>query len=179
MPEAIAHHQPHDALQENRRQISRFLVIGGASVAVDLVTYMALTGPLALDTHLAKGIAYVSGMVVGFVGNKFWTFGSARRSVAEPISYALLYATTLAVNIGVNGAVLAVGGSAAKLPAFLVATGTTTVLNFLGMRWVTFRGGIDERLQAEHRAERQPHAGPTVSPGTNRIAIDSHHNVTG
>lgn len=144
--------------QETFKQIRRFLVIGVLSVLVDLTVYLLLNR-FGLQTHLAKGISYVSGMVVGFVGNKFWTFESARRSAAEPLTYLLLYATTLMVNVAANAVVLSL--FADLLPpfwnralAFLVATGVTTVLNFLGMRFVTFFGGVRDRRERAETAWR-------------------------
>jgi putative flippase GtrA len=145
--------------QENKRQIVRFLVVGLVSVAVDLACYMFLGTILFFATSVAKGISYLAGMAVGFVGNKYWTFGSTRRSASEPVTYVVLYIVTLAVNIGVNSAVLGMTGGW-TVPAFLLATGVTTVLNFLGMRLVTFRDGIQDRLRAQSGGPSQPHAVP-------------------
>jgi len=130
---------------ENRRQVGRFLIIGGSSAATDLACYLLLIGPLAMSVHAAKGLAYLAGMVVGYFGNKYWTFGSARRSLSEPAAYMALYATTLLVNIGINSLALFVLGTRYQILAFLAATATTMVLNFLGLRLVTFRVGIRER----------------------------------
>jgi putative flippase GtrA len=124
-----------------RRAFLRFLVVGSTSVLIDLVVYQALTAA-GWSPHGSKGISYVAGMAFGFVANKLWAFGSKRKSLAEPATYAALYATTLGVNVGLNAAVLALLGVRFTLPAFLVATGTTTVLNFAGLRWVTFRKGM-------------------------------------
>jgi putative flippase GtrA len=88
----------------------------------------------------------LAGVVVGFVLNKAWTFQSARRTWTEPVNYLLLYLATLGVNVGCNNLVLAWVWNQ-KLIAFLFATGVTTVLNFLGMRLVTFRAGVAERRQ--------------------------------
>lgn len=156
---------------ENQRQVLRFLVVGGTSVAVDLASYVALLATLSLSASLAKGLSYLLGMAVGFAGNKYWTFGSARRSASEPFTYAVLYAVTLAVNIGVNAAVLSISGGW-KLPAFLVATGVTTVLNFLGMRLVTFRHGIQDRLRQQAGATAPhspgaPHAPAELASSSN------------
>jgi putative flippase GtrA len=144
---------------ENRRQVRRFLVVGGLSVAVDFVGY-ALLVLLWIPTPIAKGLSYIAGMVLGYFGNKHWTFGSRRRSISEPAAFAVLYAVTLVVNIGINSAVMAVLGPEVRVLAFLVATGTTTVLNFLGMRLVAFRAGIHNRLTTERHvpsAVRAPH----------------------
>lgn len=135
--------KPTEDSQQLRRQILRFLVIGGASVVIDLCVYFLLLS--TLQPAWAKGISYVVGMLFGFLGNKFWTFESQRKSLSEPIVYTLLYAFTLGVNIGVNAGSFSAAmhfvsaEQVSQLIAFFVATGTTTVLNFLGMKYLTFR----------------------------------------
>lgn len=130
---------PAEPARREIGRVLRFVAIGGTSVLVDLLTYRTLDG--TLSPAAAKALSYVAGMLVGFVGNKFWTFESQRRSLSEPVLYVLLYAVTLGVNVGVNAAVLAVDPDG-LLSAFLAATGVTTVLNYLGMRLVTFRRGV-------------------------------------
>jgi putative flippase GtrA len=136
---------------ETARHIRRFLVIGVLSVLCDLATYGLLL-KLEILVPIAKGVSYVTGMVFGFYGNKFWTFESPQKSIAEPITYLLLYAVTLGVNVGINSFLLGqlsdpIGPTLAKGFAFLVATGTTTILNFLGMRLLTFNAGIRARRE--------------------------------
>lgn len=137
---------PHETRREVGR-IGRFIVIGLGSVAIDFFVFRWLSASLPGDA--AKAASYVAGMLFGFVGNKFWAFRSARKSVSEPLVYAGLYAVTLGVNVGVNKMVLAVLGESAGVFAFFAATGTTTVLNYLGMRWLAFRKGIQESAAIE------------------------------
>jgi len=132
----------------HRRQLSRFVIVGLLCVATDGVVY-AVAGRCGLSQDLAKGVGYLAGMALGFVLNKAWTFGSRRAAGSEAATYVALYAITLLVNIGLNHATLTVIAgrlvpSAAAALAFLVATGVTTVLNYLGMRYITFRRGIAE-----------------------------------
>ncbi len=121
--------------RRERRRVLRFAVTGCACVAVDFAVYQWLGG--MLSPHVAKGISYLAGVGVGFVGNKFWTFESRQKSWAEPALYLLVYAATLAINVAVNAIVRAETGSEAF--AFLTATGITTVLNYLGLRFLAFR----------------------------------------
>jgi putative flippase GtrA len=130
---------------ETRRQIARFLIVGSSSVAVDLGLYALLTSYTPLAWGLCKGVSYAAGVAVGFFGNKFWTFESPRRSAAEPALYLLLYAGTLLLNIACNQLALAAFGPHHRLLAFLLATGVTMVTNFLGMKFVAFRRGIEVR----------------------------------
>jgi putative flippase GtrA len=144
--------------RETTKQVRRFIVIGVLSVLVDFAVYTLLTG-LGLVWDVSKGVSYVSGMVVGFIGNKLWTFESARRSAAEPFTYLVLYATTLGVNVLVNRIALVVlagwlSAGAVKGLAFLAATGVTTVLNFVGLKWITFRVGVRQRRERVEAAGR-------------------------
>jgi putative flippase GtrA len=137
--------KPWSEAQETRKQLARFLVVGTVSVLVDLAAYRLFGSAFGWRMDIAKGISYWAGVVVGFIGNKAWTFESSSKSLREPISYVALYAVTMIVNIACNRAALAVLGSDAVTTAFLFATGVTTVLNFLGMKLVTFRQGVDDR----------------------------------
>ena len=139
-------------VSETRGQIARFLVVGGASVAVDLAVYAILTALTPLFWAAAKGLSYAAGVVVGYFGNKFWTFQSASRSAGEPALYLVLYTFTLALNIGCNQLALTMLGPQFKLASFLFATGITTVVNFLGMKLVAFRRGIELRQLAHSAA---------------------------
>ena len=143
--------------EENRTQLQRYLVVGLLSVLTDYAVYQLLTGR-GLSSAAAKGLSYVAGMILGFVGNKSWTFRSARRSPGEVLSYLGLYSATLGLNVGVNEAaqsILAtvISSTWSATFAFLVATGVTTVVNFLGLKFITFRLGIDQRRKALQRSD--------------------------
>lgn len=120
------------------------MVVGLVCVAADLSVYTALSDGLGIRLTAAKAISYLVGVAVGFGLNKRWTFRSSRRTWSEPISYLLLYAVTLGINVVCNNFVLSLLPNW-RLLAFLLATGITTVINFSGMRLVTFRKGIAER----------------------------------
>lgn len=139
-------------VSEERRHLVRFLVVGVLCVGIDLGCYAGLV-VLGFAVPVAKGVGYIAGMILGFVLNKTWTFGSRRSASGEAVAYILLYALTFAVNIAVNSGVLATArvllpGTWPAIAAFLAATGLTTALNFLGMRFVAFRKGIAERRVA-------------------------------
>lgn len=127
-------------------------MIGCGSVAIDYAVFTCLSASLSAD--VAKAISYVAGMLFGYFGSKYWTFRSARKSASEPLAFVALYALTLLVNVGVNRATLAGLGASATLVAFFAATGTTTVLNYLGLRLLAFRKGIEQREAADDHAER-------------------------
>jgi putative flippase GtrA len=147
--------------RESRIQLLRFLVIGVSCVFVDLGIYRILVVQFGLRVDVAKAISYWGGVVVGFIGNKFWTFRSQQKSLREPLSYFALYCVTMVANIGCNRAVLSILGPNATGLAFLFATGVTTCLNFIGMRFLVFRRGIQSRQSTEHSRSINATAIPT------------------
>ena len=121
-------------------QLSRFVVIGVLSAAVDFGSYQGL---LALGTwaDAARAVSFILGTTTAYLLNRRFTFqveGGARARLA---GFVLLYATTFALTVGVNALMLAV------LPAiplrvsvaWVISQGTATVVNFVMLRTVVFR----------------------------------------
>ena len=117
------------------KEIYRFLVGGGSAVLIDAGVYVMLK--TRIDFSLAKVISYIIGATVGFVINKLWTFECKGFNVAEILKYAVLYVFSAYANAFVNRTVLLVISS--TIFAFLCATGTSTVLNFIGQKFLVFR----------------------------------------
>lgn len=129
----------------NSGELKRFLVSGGSAVACDTIVYAVLFG-LSVPPSIAKAISFIAGTVLAFFLNKFWTFKKPKRSHVEVVKFICLYASTLGANILVNRIVLdhAVAVVPALEPfkvqfAFLSATGTSTVLNYLGQKFWVFK----------------------------------------
>ena len=119
-----------------RRELSRFLVAGISAVATDMGTYFLLLN--ILNPAPAKALSFLCGTVVAYVINKYWTFEVSRRSYSEMCRFSLLYLSTLVANVGVNKLTLNVLPQMI-LVAFLAATATSTILNFIGQKWWVFR----------------------------------------
>lgn len=117
------------------KEILKFLVGGGSAVVVDALFYGILKA--YIDFSVAKAISYILGAFVGFIINKLWTFESKKFKVAEIYKYIILYACSALVNTGVNKFVIWIIPS--TVFAFLCATGTSTVMNFLGQKFLVFR----------------------------------------
>lgn len=122
-------------------QIKRFIVAGGCAVATDAASYHILLS--FVSTPIAKGTSFVLGSCVAFVANKYWTFRSSDSHLREIPLFVLLYASTLGANVATNQAILHSFPNE-KIVSFVVATGVSTVLNFVGQRFLVFRTGIGE-----------------------------------
>jgi putative flippase GtrA len=119
-----------------KKQAFRFIIVGLLSVCVDTIIYF-LTKSI-VSPSLAKGISFVSGTLVAYLLNKQWTFEEDRHHTVKVIKFVSLYTFTLFANISVNRLGLHLYPGAYIL-SFIAATGTSTVLNFIGQKWWVFK----------------------------------------
>lgn len=132
-------------MSSTKKQIRRFIIAGICAVSTDMLFYYILSMFLALS--LSKAISFMLGTVVAYIINKFYTFEQKEKSYREMFKFFLLYCLTLSANVAVNKLFLWLGSYTVfdrqfvKLFAVLAATGTSTVLNFLGQKFFVFRRG--------------------------------------
>lgn len=119
-----------------KKEMKMFLVAGFSAVATDMSTYYLLFNFLGHSP--AKAISFISGSVVAYILNKYLTFEQKRKSYSEVLRFGMLYITTLGVNVAVNILSLTLL-SGWVFTAFLLATGASTVLNFLGQKFWVFK----------------------------------------
>ena len=123
-----------------RKEASIFLVVGFLTVAVDFTSYHLLLWS-GLVYAIAKACGFIAGTIFAYFANKHLTFGHVEHAPNSMPRFATLYAITLGANVLVNQTVLGAAGHAAwgVNLAFLVATGVSAVLNFLGMKFFVFK----------------------------------------
>ncbi|OZM82319.1 GtrA family protein [Pseudonocardia sp. MH-G8] len=131
--------RPSSAPRGLAAQLSRFVAIGAFSALVDLSVYLSLF-TLGLWVHGAKAVGFIVGTTTAYLLNRRFTF-STNGGSARFAGFVLLYGTTFAINVGMNGLMLTV---LPELPfrmtvAFVIAQGTATVINFVMLRTVVFR----------------------------------------
>jgi len=119
------------------KEILKFVVGGVSAVIVDALVYIVLKQ--YIDIASAKTISFILGAIVGFIINKFWTFKSMSFVFNEVLKYTLLYAVSAFANTVTNSLVLYIFQNTTF--AFLCATGVSTVINFLGQKFIVFKKG--------------------------------------
>ncbi|KVD19228.1 hypothetical protein WI81_06905 [Burkholderia ubonensis] len=126
-----------------KREALIFLIVGTLTVGIDFLSYTLLLR-VGVPYAFAKATGFVVGTVFAYLANRRWTFGHRQHAPGSVLRFATLYMLTLVANVLVNHFVLliAVERSWAVRLAFLAATGVSTVLNFLGMRFFVFRGQL-------------------------------------
>ncbi len=137
-------------------ELTKFTLIGFACVGIDLVMYY-FTSQFTLS-WVAKTLGFLSGTVANYNLNKYWTWKQKDKSQKRLARYLALYGTSMLVNVLANEWFLGVipnhefmvqfrdsGGNIIpllafkfdKIMAFILATGVSTVLNFVGQKlWV-------------------------------------------
>lgn len=122
-----------------KRELSIFLAVGCLTVALDFMVYRGLTYFLLCDSSLAKAIGFISGCIFAYFANRFWTFKQQNTRSGSLWRFTLVYAAGLIANVLINQGILSSWDSPAVLyVAFLVATGVSATLNFMGMKWFVF-----------------------------------------
>lgn len=122
-------------MSDVKKELKRFVIAGFSAVSTDLGIYYLLMN--LFNVNFSKGVSFLCGATVAFLINKYWTFEKKERSFNEIIKFAILYLVTLALNVLTNHIVLDI--SKIVILAFIVATGLSTVLNFIGQKWWVFK----------------------------------------
>lgn len=125
-----------------KRQLSRFLVVGTTTVALDMVVYTGLLA-LAVPVSISKAIGFVAGTIFAYNANRVWTFSvfGGQRAIFR---FLIVYFSGLALNVGANSLFVAIlgQGEITILIAFIAATGFSAIYNFLGMKFFVFTKNI-------------------------------------
>jgi len=121
-------------------QIAKFMTVGVLNTAIDAAAYFVLTRWLGFRSALvlAKGIAYVIGMVNSFFWNRSWTFGDKGNIWRAAGFFTLTHVVALTINAGTMALALDWLG----LPEFIAlgaATSASFVWNFTLNKLVVFR----------------------------------------
>jgi putative flippase GtrA len=120
--------------------LKRFAVTGTLTVALDAIVYASLVklgGPI----DGAKALGLIAATIFAYFVNRFWAFNDAKAGSTRIVSFLSLYAAAIVLNVVVNRLSLhALGQSTwALIVSWFLATGSSSVFNYIGMRYVVFR----------------------------------------
>ena len=132
-----------------KRELAIFLVVGASTVLVDFIIYLGLIGFQVMEVDMAKATGFLAGTLFAYFANRFWTFGHKSHIPGSAWRFSALVLCTLGANVLVNALILKLLADlefAIQL-AFLLATGASASLNFLGMKLFVFRPIPSPELQ--------------------------------
>ena len=117
------------------------MIVGVSTVLVDFISYRGLIGFQVMEVDMAKAAGFLVGTLFAFFANRFWTFGHNPHVLGSVWRFSALYASTLGANVLTNALVLKLLSDMAIAIqlAFLLATGVSACLNFLGMKLFVFK----------------------------------------
>lgn len=130
-----------------KHELAIFLIVGLLTVAIDFLMYRGLIyiNLFGFDSvNLAKGLSFIGGTIFAYFANRFWTFNQQITSSGSVIRFSLVYIIGLLANIAINHLSIAWLSSMILTPeyilliAFLLATGVSATLNFIGMKFFVF-----------------------------------------
>ena len=123
------------AYQNTQKELIRFIVTGLLAVTTDLFSYWAMLDIVSSD--IAKGSSFILGSIVAYFMNKMWTFDNKSTVNTTIFNFILLYSLTFTANVFVNHIYLAYTSDFIII-GFILATATSTILNFIGMKFWVF-----------------------------------------
>ena len=115
----------------------KFLFFGIIVVSVDAFIYFLLTNYNIFSPEISKRISFIIGAIIAFIFNKNYVFLSLKKTLKEPIFFCLLYLFSFLINSFIHD--LTYNTIKIKLIAFLLATITSTIVNFLGQKFIVFK----------------------------------------
>lgn len=140
-------------LAETHKQLIKFSLIGGLAVLADLSVYYLLlnlipdgvNGIITVEV-MAKTASFLTGTLVTYNLNKFWTWKQRNRSSSRLLKFFLLYGFSMLLNVGTNSLLLMLLHKMAAFEAipfkyavaFGGATAASAVFNFTGQKFWVF-----------------------------------------
>ena len=115
-----------------KREITLFLIVGAIATSIDFLVYFVLVD-FEVTKDIAKSISFLSGVLVGYLGNVNITFQDA---VPRPSRYLFVYALSLLINVSMNSISYSVTENG--LLSWILATASSTTFNYLGLRHFVF-----------------------------------------
>lgn len=124
-----------------KKELPVFLVVGSLTVAIDFIVYRTLLVWNPFSVSVAKCMGFIAGTIFAYVVNQLWTFSHTAHPRNSFWRFVLLYSVALVANVLVNDLAIVqlVPSSYAVQVAFVIATGFSAALNFIGMKYFVFR----------------------------------------
>lgn len=129
-----------------KRELGVFLIVGLLTVAIDFTLYRGCIYLGLESINLAKGLGFIGGTIFAYFANRFWTFKEQNARAGSISRFILVYIMGLSANILVNYLsivtlkhFIAILNSQQSIHiAFILATGVSAAMNFVGMKFFAF-----------------------------------------
>ena len=121
------------------KEVRFFLLVGVLTVLIDYLVYF-ISRKLIINISQAKALGFMSGTFFSFLANRNITFKNQNNIWGHLFKFFILYIGTLFLNVIINNSLLNwFSDFDYKVQlSFLIATSTSAIINFIGMKYFVF-----------------------------------------
>jgi len=123
--------------KKNFLEAYRFLLVGLCSVTIDFLFYYIFIHLNFLDPNNSKRLSFILGASFAFFANRSFVFKVEERKITQYIYFSILYFTSFIFNSLVHDYTYLF--TKIIFLSFLVATGVSTIINFIGQKFIIFK----------------------------------------
>ena len=129
-----------------KRELAVFLLVGFLTVIVDFTIYQCFDYLELESFSISKGFGFIGGSIFAYYANRFLTFKSQSSRAGSFGRFLFVYLCGLVVNVLINSFSIDILSNSALIAnpqsityiAFLLATGISASINFIGMKYFVF-----------------------------------------
>lgn len=118
-------------------EIYKFIIIGIIAVCIDAFVYYFLGNFEFFTYPISKKISFICGAAFAFFFNRSYVFQIKHKNIKQILGFSILYFISFFCNAFSHDFVL----YKIDIPAvsFIFATAVSTIINYLGQKFVIFR----------------------------------------
>lgn len=130
-------------MHKYKKELLIFTIIGIFSVFIDFSTYIFMTNVILHKANFAKTLGFINGILFSYFCSKKYIFNSSNTIVKDNLwKFIFVYIISLFANIEINSlALMNINfhhNFNVILSAFLLATTSSAIINFLGIKFFIF-----------------------------------------
>ena len=118
-------------------EIYKFIIIGIIAVSIDAFVYYLLGNFEFFSYEISKRISFICGAIFAFFFNRSYVFQIKHKNISQILGFSILYLISFLCNAFSHDFVLNKLGI--PTVAFIFATAVSTIINYLGQKFIIFR----------------------------------------
>lgn len=131
-----------------RSDVSRYLLVGGSALIIELLTITFLFNALGISKTLSVGVGFWVGLIVAFFMQKYFAFSNKDTGNAMIARQIILYSLLVIVNFLFTILFVNMFTDDNLIASRVLATVITTIWNFLFYKYVIFSNSQHDRIDS-------------------------------
>jgi len=118
-------------------EIYKFIIIGIIAVSIDAFVYYLLGNFEFFSYEISKRISFICGAAFAFFFNRSYVFQIKHKNISQILGFSILYLISFLCNAFSHDFIL--NKLSVPTVAFIFATAVSTIINYLGQKFIIFR----------------------------------------